>query len=51
MWITEIREKETDRVLARVEHGTSYNDALYSNSDYMVRFSDTHSVHLFWEEE
>ena len=51
MWITEIREKETDHVLARVEHGTSYNDARDLIRAYMVRFSATHSVHLFWEEE
>lgn len=51
MWITEILEKETNRLLARIGHGTSYPDALYFNNVYMGRFGAVHSVHLFWEEE
>jgi hypothetical protein len=49
MWITEVREKITGKLLGRVEHGSNYNNANWAHSSYMFRFA-AHRVHLIWEE-
>lgn len=49
MWVTEVRKKETGRLLGRVEHGSDYNKAMDAHNSYMFRFA-CHRVHLIWEE-
>lgn len=47
MWVTEVRKKETGRLLGRVEHGSDYNKA---KEMWAALVCESETVHLIWEE-
>ena len=49
MWITEIREQVTAKLMARYEHGASWSKAMDSHNSLVFRYA-AHRVHLVWQE-
>jgi len=49
MWVTEIHDKVSGRLIGRIGHGNNYYNASWAHSSYTLRFAG-HRIHLIWEE-